>query len=186
MSDIESSLNGALDNLNGEKVSFHISPFQSINNDCIPNNVDLFGAVFTSSSSILILNSQFEEGAREGDNGWYGMIILGVVLEVSQKRFQEKLNKQVKETTTKIRLVFKKAQSGEQILASINFNFLSLIKKDRDKVEKKLASATKDYTNAVNKSRVKFSKKSNRQNDIDEKKAVMDLWKSKLNAAVSE
>ena len=114
------------------------------------------------------------------------MIILGVVLEVSQKRFQEKLNKQVKETTTKIRLVFKKAQSGEQILASINFNFLSLIKKDRDKVEKKLASATKDYTNAVNKSRVKFSKKSNRQNDIDEKKAVMDLWKSKLNAAVSE
>ena len=75
MSDIESSLNGALDNLNGEKVSFHISPFQSINNDCIPNNVDLFGAVFTSSSSILILNSQFEEGATEMASifGIYGL-----------------------------------------------------------------------------------------------------------------
>ena len=70
---------------------------------------------------------------------------------------------------------------------SINFHTLSAIKKERDKVEKKLAIATKDYTNAVNKNRGKFfSKRDSWQNDIDEKKAVMDLWKSKLNTAVSE
>merc|ERR1711953_218869 len=75
---------------------------------------------------------------------------------------KEKLNTQVKQTTSKI----------------------SAIKKERDKVEKKLAIATKDYTNAVNKNRGKFfSKRDSRQNDIDEKKAVMDLWKSKLNTA---
>lgn len=38
----------------------------------------------------------------------------------------------------------------------------------------------------MNKNRGKFfSKRDSRQNDIDEKKAVMDLWKSKLNTAVS-
>ena len=42
---------------------------------------------------------------------------------------------------------------------SINFHTLSAIKKERDKVEKKLAIATKDYTNAVNRNRGKFFSK---------------------------
>ena len=63
-----------------------------------------------------------------------------------------------------------------------------MIKKERYKVEKKLASTTKDYTNAVNRRGRLFSTKGRDkiQNDIDEKKVVMDLWKSKLNTAVSD
>ena len=92
----------------------------------------------------------------------------------------------MKQTTSKIRYSKNRLSDSLTEDASINFHFLSAIKKERDKVEKKLAIATKDYTNAVNKNRGKFfSKRDSRQNDIDEKKAVMDLWKSKLNTAVS-
>ena len=64
---------------------------------------------------------------------------------------------------------------------------MSEIKKERDVIENKLANAIKDHTNAQNgKSGKLFSASGNKkQHDIDEKKALMDLWKVKLNTAVS-
>ena len=59
----------------------------------------------------------------------------------------------------------------------------SEIKKEREEIEKKLANAKKDHTNAVNANSKKPSSK--KQHEIDEKKALMDLWKVKLTSAVS-
>ena len=83
--------------------------------------------------------------------------------------FKEKLNDGVKQTSAK----------------------LDEIKKERDTIEDKLISVTKDYTNAVNGNTNKlFSSGSyhgsnKKQHKIDEKKALMELWKDKLAAAVS-
>ena len=64
---------------------------------------------------------------------------------------------------------------------------LSEIKKEREVIENKHATAIKDHTNAVNgKSGKLFSASGHKkQHDIDEKKALMDMWKVKLNTAVS-
>ena len=67
---------------------------------------------------------------------------------------------------------------------------LNEIKKERSSIEDKLISATKDYTTAVNGNSNKFFSGSHhgsikKQHKIDEKKALMELWKEKLASAVS-
>ena len=62
-------------------------------------------------------------------------------------------------------------------------NLRSEIKKERDAIEKKHLNAIKDHTNAVNGNSKKGSSK--KQHEIDEKKALMDLWKNKRSTAVS-
>ena len=56
----------------------------------------------------------------------------------------------------------------------------SEIKKEREVIQKKQAKAIRDHTNAIN-SKIASIKK---QHDIDEKKALMELWKVKLTTAV--
>ena len=63
-------------------------------------------------------------------------------------------------------------------------NLRSEIKKEREAIEKRHANAIKDHTNAVNGNSKKGSCK--KQHEIDEKKALMDLWKNKLSTAVSQ
>jgi len=67
---------------------------------------------------------------------------------------------------------------------------LNEIKKERGTIEDKLISVTKDYTTAVNGNSNKFFSGSyhgsnKKQHKIDEKKALMELWKEKLASAVS-
>ena len=75
---------------------------------------------------------------------------------------------------------------------SANFNvstntitYKSSIKKDRERVEKHYCNATKDYSNAVQGNTLFPTSNSKKQIIVDEKKAVMEMWKVKLNEAVS-
>ena len=61
----------------------------------------------------------------------------------------------------------------------------SSIKKDREKVEKHFCNATKDYSNAVQGNTLFPTSNSKKQIIVDEKKALMEMWKTKLNEAVS-
>ena len=61
----------------------------------------------------------------------------------------------------------------------------SSIKKDREKVEKHFCNATKDYSNAVQGNTLFPTSNSKKQIIVDEKKALMEMWKAKLNEAVS-
>ena len=61
----------------------------------------------------------------------------------------------------------------------------SSIKKDREKVEKHFCNSTKDYSNAVQGNTLFPTSNSKKQIIVDEKKALMEMWKAKLNEAVS-
>ena len=60
--------------------SFNSGRFLLTNKHCIPNKFDHSDALFTLRLSILILNYQCEEGAREFSNIWYIMITISCLL----------------------------------------------------------------------------------------------------------
>ena len=61
----------------------------------------------------------------------------------------------------------------------------SSIKKEREKVEKQLANAIREHTNAFHGNSLFPTSSSKKQIIVDEKKAVMDMWKDKMYEAVS-
>ena len=61
----------------------------------------------------------------------------------------------------------------------------SSIKKERDKVEKQLANAIREHTNAFHGHSLFPTSSSKKQIIVDEKKAVMEMWKEKMYEAVS-
>ena len=61
----------------------------------------------------------------------------------------------------------------------------SSIKKERDKVEKQLANAIREHTNAFHGNSLFPTSSSKKQILVDEKKAVMEMWKEKMYEAVS-
>ena len=61
----------------------------------------------------------------------------------------------------------------------------SSIKKEREKVEKQLANAIREHTNAFHGNSLFPTSSSKKQIIVDEKKAVMEMWKEKMYEAVS-